>query len=310
MTMLKTHKLRIIYTLNKTLGIFGVSVRRITPIDLRSTTNDPIAAGYLANTRPFLIEAPLERCRGTVFLRLERQHHHFVRTAHEIAQGRCSCFADSPLAQYYRHFCPQSVADIYGIEGKSELGRLPALAAQLLPWHSIEHLQIMEWIASKRASIEFENRIHGARLGADHGTAVFGPVSPQKGALEFSRLAKIYNNISRNGYKRHAGPDGDIMARILTDGSDWRFWILSGQHRASVLAALDYKTIPIRIINDTPIIRRQEVDCWPQVRSGLYTREQALAVFDRIFDGRLPETAMPPEWKTAENAASRPLSQS
>lgn len=60
-----------------------------------------------------------------------------------------------------------------------------------------------------------------------------------------------------------------------------------GQHRAASLSALGHETIPVRLTSPSSasIIRRDDVDFWPYVRTGLFSRETALEVFDRIFSG-------------------------
>lgn len=56
-------------------------------------------------------------------------------------------------------------------------------------------------------------------------------------------------------------------------------------HRLAILLALEYNTIPIYIkINKNRIIKREDYKNWHHFKSGLYTEEQALEIFDKIFN--------------------------
>ncbi|MNL59036.1 hypothetical protein D3C87_1827260 [compost metagenome] len=103
---------------------------------------------------------------------------------------------------------------------------------------------------------------------------------------EFRRLTGIYDAIAREGYRRSDAPDGDIKGVVLVGGDGFRVLVTAGHHRASALTALGKDTAPIRI--DNPVVRRSEAGAWPNVRSGLFSEAQALAVFDRLFAGAQP----------------------
>jgi hypothetical protein len=114
--------------------------------------------------------------------------------------------------------------------------------------------------------------------------------------LHFSRLAKLTDSIRRNGYSRNDEHDGDVIAKLMVHpGKGVRYVLVSGKHRAAVLAALGFERIPIRLTFSTgPAINH--VECWPHVRNGLFTCEQALELFHRLWEGRPPPGAVPPEW--------------
>ncbi len=72
-----------------------------------------------------------------------------------------------------------------------------------------------------------------------------------------------------------------------------------------MLAALGWRKIPVTIrpVSYVPggVVNCNKVFEWPGVRAGVFSEEQALNVFDRVFEGRQPpalERVWPPEqWK-------------
>src|SRR5699024_3862206 len=112
-------------------------------------------------------------------------------------------------------------------------------------------------------------------------------ISKERGLLEIETLPELTKSIHKKGYLRGNGHEEDIKASVLIKGNDYKYIIKDGTHRLAVLSALDYKSAPIRVLPTSipAFIYRREVDFWPKVQDGLYTREQALKVFDNIFKG-------------------------
>lgn len=81
---------------------------------------------------------------------------------------------------------------------------------------------------------------------------------------------------------------------MLDEDRNYAVLVFRGHHRIAALAALGYVEAPIRIKMKSAmgIVRRSEVDAWPHVRRGYFTREQALAVFDRLLSGQQPEALL------------------
>ena len=104
------------------------------------------------------------------------------------------------------------------------------------------------------------------------------------------RLTRLLKSIQKNGYYRHDGYNGDIGGYILVKDGKFVVMIITGQHRIAVLAALDFQTIAVRIghLSNLTVVRREEVHSWPGVQSSVFTIEEALQVFDRIFEGKQP----------------------
>jgi hypothetical protein len=265
----------------------GYELHPLGPLDLRGKTEHPIEASYLSGRRHFLIDVPLSHCRGFCGFPFTNVHP-FVRTVRDYLEGRSSTYEGSPLERYYEFFQPRHAADLLAIRSPSRPLYEISPSAFMMPWDPRS--------AAKRArqAISENQRRGGARLSLRHGLAIHGPVSKEKGTIEYSNLIELVRSIRDNGYVRTDHPDGDIRAYpLIGKTSEIRYLIKGGQHRAAVLAALGFEHIPVIVLRT---LRFDEVPYWPKVRGGLLGRGEAMEVFERLFDGHPPPKAVPPEW--------------
>lgn len=115
------------------------------------------------------------------------------------------------------------------------------------------------------------------------GFTYFGPVSDEKVKVEALRYYNLIQSLCDKGYNRSDHFEGDICGEIIINkNGEWRWLAGPGQHRAVVLSSLDYQNIPVRVLR---LVFENEVDIWPNVTSGLYTKKGALKLFHTIFQG-------------------------
>lgn len=256
-------------------------------VDLRGKVADAWDAVHQSPDRPFVIDVPLSDCLGLmpVAFRCDRAGGHpFIDTLVSVMDGTVTGYSGSPLEAYYAGWQPASAADVLGVGGATALRWLPPMAS-VLPWDSLtpeDHLRLWTDIAAR------DYRDNGFDPPTGSGWKGWGPVHPDTGRAEFTRLSRAMQGIRRHGYRRHSAYDGDIAGQALCMGDKIRFALGPGQHRIAALAALGYDDIPLRC--DPHFIRREDAERWPNVRRGVYTRDQALGVFDRIFAARRPQT--------------------
>ena len=128
-------------------------------------------------------------------------------------------------------------------------------------------------------------------------TRTSGPQPREVVEQRIHHIIRIYEKILKGGLWRHPPshlhyfdqfPVGDVLER---DGRAV-LMIANGQHRLAALTALGNSNCPIIVgvqHDRSPfVVRRGDIDRWPLVRLGVFSRLQALAVFDRIFEGRQP----------------------
>ena len=218
--------------------------------------------------------------------------HPFVRAviaSREASEPR-SAIRDV-LSQYYNVVTTDNAAQWVGLrdDNTHELWQNPPWA-RVWPWQS-KSIEMRRREARRHAPLE--SKMGDKQLTIEDGWKKVGPVSPAMLDVETTRLYKLIRSIETRGYQRDDSPTGDINVSVLWTSEDrWRWKIGGGEHRAAVLAGLGHDTVPIRVRS---IIRRDEVELWPNVASGLYTPEAALDVFDRLVDDEPPEIAR--SWK-------------
>lgn len=262
---------------------------RVRPIDVRGEGDDPRLFVYHGETRPVLMDLPVNRGLSfDVFPLGDPSKNPLVRTVRRAAAAFDSeAELRSGLANYYHTVRPDSAADWLGIAP----GEIPELDAQppwgrVWPWcdHSLE---------TRRRRVHqislVESNDAGIPLTIDHGWKTFGPISEQMLEVEVRRFHSLLDSIREQGYRRNDSDTGDITARILWQSSTrWKWYTTGGAHRSVVLSALDYEQIPVRITN---FVRADDSRVWPNVISGLYDERQARQLFARCVDGVLPAVA-------------------
>ncbi len=228
---------------------------------------------------PALIEVPLSKCRGLRAMAFpcgSDSFHPFI-TALRYKDNEI-------LRDYFKLVQPSSVGELFEIYRKTPAAVMPALN-YVYPWDGDPSDDIYQY---RKKFISKENKSHGGS-GNYEGWHHFGPVSENKVALEFQRLEHIYGNIKENGYVRSDKPDGDIAGILLFRDNDYCAVISKGHHRIAALAALGVDEIPLRIgVNRRSYVDRADFMKWPGVVSSAFLPEEALKIFDRIFEGRQP----------------------
>lgn len=256
----------------------------IAPLDIRNGVNDPRTFNY-SGEKSILINAKTDCGRCFHFMKLDEESNPFVRTLKESAQMNKHDRRDfifKSLESYYTNYKPASAIERFhlNIADAPDLENEPAWAAPM-PWSAssikAEKKSVVRWLQN-------DNQEQGQDLDITHGHTYYGPVSHQKLRLETDRFLQVFESIYQNGYKRENTNDGDIIATILVsnDGS-WRWTVRKGHHRANSLAALDYELIPVCV---KKIVYESEVEYWPNVFSGLYTKKGAFDIFRQFFEGR------------------------
>lgn len=255
------------------------------PLDLRKTTDNPIDALYLAKNRPFVINAEIDKCRSFFYAGYTYSNKYpnpAVQFLLDYKEKNKQDYKDSSLEHYSSTWQPQTAAQVLGFvgNGNSKIHGLPKTQF-VYPWEAINpeirelRLKIVEFVyydqqSKKKKSIKSEK--------------LFGPSNAFVLKNEAHRLISVYRSIIKNGYIRNNSNYGDIHCYVLVDGKNYVFLINGGTHRMAAVSALGYKNVPIRVAQ---IIRKEDASCWPHVKNGLFSYNEAMYIFDRIIDGQV-----------------------
>ena len=177
------------------------------------------------------------------------------------------------LKDYSNSVRIKSVHDFIGVNLKS----LPALSHPedvFFPWVKYNKDALMNGNLA-------ENIIYGYHSYESIATP---PLSDKKIDVETKRLIGVYRSIKKNGYDIKKSIEADLLIR----GDEYSWVIIHGHHRAAALEAIGAPDkIVVKIRN---IIRIDEAKYWPEVKSGVFTIEEAIKVFCNVFDAIPPES--------------------
>lgn len=270
--------------------------RKFPVINHADCDDDLLTALDMSKRVPVVITVRLEDCRwtgATGYRYGPGTTHPYVQTLLQYRERVATPIQDSFLWEYYQVFQPATLAEFQGVGGsvdgtrKSVLERLPPL--NIYPWSGIAGKTIRK-IADRTVQWPYKGFLHPSHVFVRS----IGPQLPGFVEERILRLTSLSHGISETGFRSEPDPDrpyfdqfivGDVMVR---DGYT-KIILANGQHRASVLSSLGHNTAPIlvgvRHHRGPSVIRRDEVKDWPLVRDGLYDVDEALKVFDGIFDG-------------------------
>jgi len=248
----------------------------------------PLEALYSEERLPMLRLGPAFQCDLRLCItengfRYGPEHWHpYVRALHEYKAGASVSYKGSALEKYFNAFQPKVARDLVlcqncGPSGLSELSPWCFVP----PWSRHSPASRREFLFSWAFREAKQAGYHD--ISPDDGTNHFGPVSLKKGCMEYKRIVDVFKSIRCDGYRRRSDGDGDVTGMLLRRGDEYRCLITSGFHRLAAVAVLGYKSIPVRIVRPV-IIEARDVDHWPQVKTGVYTRDEALVFFHYLFD--------------------------
>ncbi len=279
----------IVKVANSILAPLRISVEPVVERAPRHVSGDSLneIASQLASFQrvEVIAEVPMNKGRGLPqFSWGADGTHPFVQAAtaglrHDSTDAARNAIRSS-LADFYDSYQPRNLFEVFWPSGESpgKLSGYPAWSV-MMPWQGGD--DVHSWTQKVRETVQKEGRRGRRRLTVEDGWSWSGPVSSEKLDLEAQRLAKTLRGIERKGYRRHDGFDGDIRAILLIDSAGgWAWQSFAGQHRVAALSALDAETATVRF---SGLVRKTDVQVWPQVVNGLYTPEQAVEIFVKIL---------------------------
>ena len=257
-------------------------------IDLRNQSNHPSSFLYSEIYECAILDASIKDGRIQPGFNLKDSVPFVVAAKNGIEYGiEKEGFRDKiydTLLLYYNNFQPKNAAEFLGLslELENELVQAPPWGS-VFPWRA-RTLDSYKKTYEKAAISD--NKSYGYGGGVEKGWTFCGPTSAEKCSIEAKRMEYVIKRIHIDGYQRSNDKDGDIkVTALVNENKDWRWLVTSGFHRVCAVTALGYESIPVRV---NLVISRQDVDFWPHVSSGLYSRENALTIFDNFFYGLPP----------------------
>jgi len=232
----------------------------------------PKSIKYTLPYKNYYIDLPLDKAKSIREPLEEKIYTIATRLAVKRNGSRKSQTIRTCYKSYFANALPRSASETLGLE-KGEVPELDNEPHWLIyyPWHS-------DSIAKKKKDVQagMSKNEPGSFSTAANLTALTD--------FETRRTCDLLKSIQAKGYISDYSSSTPVSGYILfNEDSHFKWLITHGFHRCSICRALEFDDIEVRLLN---IIYRDEVDFWPAVASGTYTRESALKVFDNIFYSR------------------------
>ena len=166
------------------------------------------------------------------------------------------------------------------------ISQAAANRAAVLPWWAVADQTQFSDIRPQDQRLRYKHpERYGVDANIDYGCQFYGPVSKGVGELEFRRHVETHQLINKNGYLPYL--HGHLTGQFLLSENKCAWVCHKGNHRYVSLLALGLETLPVAFSSKkgTPVVvRRDDVTEWPNVANGLFTKKEALQVFDRFLD--------------------------
>src|SRR5690554_4850764 len=277
--MVKKLAFKILWHLSWKLG-YSLQDRKITP--LKPMGDDPRELPYMKDLPYAVLNLPMELGVGLRFFSLSGRYHPFVVALKEAARNEMQEESViEVLKKYTQLFTLKTANDFLGLSDNEACFPNDSHPYEYTyPWSTLLPSQLKKITLD---GLTVVNRRYG--LSSDESLELAG-ASDEKVKIEASRLIRLVKSIKEKGFNPQH-PDS-LGGFVLVSGDQWRWYVHGGQHRASVLAALGYDTIPVCVRR---IVRREDVRFWPNVQAGIFSTQMALTVFDKFFAAEPPPVA-------------------
>jgi hypothetical protein len=254
--------------------------RYIEPIDLRDKVIDPFEAYYISSGKPFIMNLTIDKCFAIGF-HGKNSNNPFVSTLRAYGNGICNSYTDSPLKDFYQAWNRTNTEKKFeGAKGNANPWDLGLINSMYDPKGRLRREEFTS--LQKQLNLKSKN-IFGHISG--------GPVSEEFGQVTFKRLTNLYDSIKKHGYEPEKLKQRHITARFfINHKNDFVAEISSGKHRFTVLQSLGHTMVPIQFgpPKHPLFIREEEINSWPNVKNGLFAKEEALQIFHSKFSNSHP----------------------
>lgn len=194
---------------------------------------------------------------------------------------------------YQRWFRNQSVASFYGLGPNSRLNRFPAWA-HVLPWAERSPSEMIRWLPPR---IRRNRNLHGARIpllaGRKRIMRLDSTTSTASHGKQFFELSSAMHS---EGFWVRCNVEDPFRVWLLRRGKATRWLVYSGNHRIAAVAANGIYTVHAEL---QAVVDERDLRRWSNVANGSFTEDEALTIFENMWDGVLNES-------TAQMIASLP----
>jgi len=283
-------KNRIKLFVNNFLSFFNVKVVKLSsagPYDLTKKKINPLTAKYFVGHNPIVINMNFEEGRSNRWFDMSQNSLDppifAIKNALQKKLKGVDLYSNilSSLEHQQKLTIYKSAAEALDIESFSntKLKDYPWWAI-VNPW---DNLTFEDKMKSFPNEIKRNRASNGMHILSNDPDEIIKEDLKNSLPSHTNQYVKLLKQIKNNGFK-YGNKYGYVTAEIFIADNELRWKPGSeGNHRVAVAAALGIKTIPVLI---TKIIRLKELEYWPNVINGCFSKEQARKIFYNIFDAK------------------------
>ena len=279
--------------LNYIFKFFGVKIIRYSswlPLDFTKNTFHPKTLNYLCEQKKAILNLDFEKGRTIRFFSLnELSYDPFLFSLVHLKKKKINereLYGNflNMILSYKKIIKVENIYTLLGLKKieNHKLNTCP-IWALVLPW---ENISIEQKLLNFPKSVKVDRAKNGFLIKSNDPEEIMKEDQDNSLPSHIRQYLSLINSIKKKGYV----PDckkSYIETELLLKGNEF-CWKPSGEgnHRATVVASLGYKTIKSVI---TKVIRFEDLEYWPNVINGTYNKNEAEQIFNRFFEANPPD---------------------
>jgi hypothetical protein len=194
-----------------------------------------------------------------------------------VVEGASHTILVQQLKAYYLAQSTMTCSEIVQLPNNKTLREYPAWALSM-PW---EKISIEHKFNSYPSMLFRSRRQHSLSFLVEKNDEIMKVMHSEKGAKsQIQQTLNLLESVNSVGMLSNFKPP---QIHILRKGNEWR-WIMSGDgnHRAYLSFCIGMEHFRVEILD---WIERDRVNDWYNVKNKVYSEQEALQLFDKVFEG-------------------------
>ncbi|MDA8612555.1 hypothetical protein N9L10_01180 [Candidatus Pelagibacter bacterium] len=276
--------------INKLLSAINLKIIKLNVFDPHDFTNikiNPLTAQYLSGYRPMVINISLKNGRTSNWFEMSDESLDpaifAIKNALKKDLEGEDLYKDilNTLKENHSLMKCKNASHSLNIESNDDED------IKKYPWWAIVHpwddYTFEDKIKNYPYDIKRNREKNGMHIASSDPNIIIKENYENSWPSHAKQYVNLINKIKEHGFQ-YGSEYGYVSAEIFIEKNKlcWKPGA-EGNHRMAVAAALGFKNIPVLV---TKIIRLDELEYWPNVVKGLFSKDQAKKIFFDIFNAK------------------------
>jgi hypothetical protein len=278
------------FYINNLFSIFNLKIVNLEsnkPCNLLDKDINPLSAQYYAGNKKVLMNIDLSKCRTNRWFGMsgDSLDPHIFIVNNSIKKNLRGHELYAIILKFLKENqflgLTKNAAEYLGIDSdlSKKLANYPWWAA-VNPW---DNRTFEDQLYYYPIEVKKNRAINGMQILSDDHNEIVRDDIDNSLPSHANQYTKLIGQIKKNGF-RYGNEFGYVTAELFVANNKFCWKIGDeGNHRATVAAALGIKKIPVLV---TKIIRLDELEYWPNVINGIFSKDQATKIFYNIFNAK------------------------